>query len=90
MAANPEAITCTADTWVKVADNKTSGTIHKTSVAPSLYKKTFKIAGQAAPTDDDEAVLVFGQSNQSIISSDAGIDVYIKAVRADGEVVVDL
>lgn len=89
-ASNPAAITCTADTWVKVANSVESGVIHRTSVAPNVYKKTFKIAGQAAPTDDDEAVLVFGSSNEDIISSESVIDVYIKAVRVAGEVVVDL
>lgn len=90
MAANPVVITCTADTWVRVVENKTAGTIDRLSVAPNVYKRTYRLTGQAAPTDDTDAALMFGESNQHVISHSAAIDVYVKAVRVDGSVRVDL
>lgn len=91
MAATPVKYTCTADTWVLVASNVTTGVIHKVSVSPNVYKITTRVTGDPAPTDDALALLAFsGCELEEIISDSAPIDVYIKAVRVDGEVVTVL
>ena len=91
MALEPVIVTCTADTWVKVSPvgGMTSGIIWKRSVSPGVYKQTFRLAGNAAPTDDSDAVLIFGNCDSVIISESALVDVYIKAVKVAGEVRVD-
>ena len=90
MAANPVVVPCTADTWVKVATNTKTGTIDRLSVSPNVYKRTYRLTGQAAPANDADAALLFGESNQHVISHSVEIDVYVKAVGVDGSVRVDL
>ena len=90
MAANPVVVPCPAGDWTKVATNVKAGTVDRLSVAPNLYKRTYRLTGQAAPTDDSDAALMFGESNQHVISHSVEIDVYVKAVRAAGSVRVDL
>jgi hypothetical protein len=83
-------IACAADTWVKVASGVTSTVIWMLNVRPSLYKQTYVDAGGAAPTDDSNAVVAFGSCDSQIFSAAASSDVYIKAVKYDGSVRVDL
>ena len=92
MAANPAIIACPADTWVKVATDILVGTIYRRSAIPRVYLQTIRLTGVAAPTDDSDAAELFIESgnNESSISSDAAVDVYVKAVRDAGEVRVDL
>jgi len=90
MAENPAIITCPADTWVKVADGVLVGTIHRRSRLPGVYFQTVRVAGALAPTDNSEVVSAFDGCDELNISSDAPIDVYIKALRVAGEVRVDL
>jgi hypothetical protein len=88
--AAPLVVTCTKDTWVKVATGITSATIHRLSVAPNLYRQTFVLTTVAAPTDDSTAALMFSDSpNEEIVESSAAIDYYVKAVGAAGSVRVD-
>jgi len=88
--ANPVSVTCTADTWVKVATNVTSGNIGKQSNLPDKYVRTYKLTGEAAPTDDDEAGPIFTCCDSATIGHSVAIDVYIKAIGAAGAVVVEL
>ena len=88
--AAPAVFACPADTWVKVAINVTVGVIRKVSVAPNVYLQTFRLTTGTAPTDNSDAVLIFGESIISEIKNTAGIDVYVKAVGAAGEVRVDV
>ena len=88
MSASAE-IPCPAGVWTIVATNVTSAIIHKLSVAPGVYKQTYVNNGDAAPTDDDNAVLAFGGCDSFIFSESTLSDVYIKAVGADGEVRTD-
>lgn len=88
--AAPTAVTCTLNTWVKVATSITSATIHRVSVAPGLYKQTYVLTGSAAPTDDNTAALMFSDSpNEEIHESSQAVDYYVKAVGAAGLVRVD-
>jgi hypothetical protein len=88
MSASAE-IPCPADTWTKVATNVTSATIHKLSNAPNVYKQTYVDNGAAAPANDDNAVLAFGDCDSFIFSEATLSDVYIKAVRVAGSVRTD-
>ncbi len=90
MAVSPAIVVCTADTWVKVADAVMVGLIHKLSTAPNHYKQTYRVDGEAAPMDDDDAVVAFADGAPLERSADAAIDVYIKAIGADGQVRLDL
>lgn len=89
--ANPVLVTCTKDTWVKVATNVTVGQVHKMTEAPAQYNHTYRDTGEAAPTLKSEGVQIFIKNENSIpIAAEAGIDVYIMALEADGIVRVDL
>jgi hypothetical protein len=86
--ANPAIVTCTKDTWVKVATNVTAGQVHILSNAPNQYSQTYRATGEAAPTTLAEAVTM---STVSLpISASAAIDVYIYAHGAAGSVRVDV
>jgi hypothetical protein len=86
--ANPAIVTCTKDTWVKVATNVTAGQLHILSGAPSQYLHTYRVTGGDAPTTLAEAVVI---SQVSLpISAAAAIDVYIYASGAAGSVRVDV
>lgn len=82
-------ITCTANTWVKVATNVTSATIHKIGLGPNVYRQTYVATGAAAPANDNNAVLAFGDCDSFIFSESAASDVYIKAVGVAGSVRTD-
>lgn len=88
--ANPVVVVCTANTWVKVATGITSSVIHKLSVAPSLYKQTYRTTLDPAPTNDTDAAVLFESSSSETFSNSGASDVYVKAVGADGSVRVDL
>ena len=86
--ANPIIVNLPSDTWVKVATGVTSGTIHIKDRSPNLYLQTYRITTDPAPINDSDAV-EFGP-DVGAISSTSEIDVYLKAVGADGSVRVDL
>ena len=85
----PVVVPCAADTWVKVATAVTSATIHKIGLLPGVYKWTYVANLAAAPTDDSDAVLAFGDKDLLEFIDSASSDVYIKAVKKDGSVRVD-
>jgi hypothetical protein len=82
-------ISCPAGQWTKVATNVTSATIHKLSVLPGVYKQTYVATGAAAPANDNNAVVAFGDCDSFIFSESTLSDVYIKAVGAVGSVRTD-
>jgi hypothetical protein len=101
--AAPVNVTCTANNWVKVATGVTSILIKRISVSPNIYKilikrisvspNIYKIThvntGGGAPTDDSLASLMFSDSpNEEKFSNAASSDIYVKAVKVDGEVQV--
>ena len=88
--AAPVVVSCTVNQWTLVATAVTSATIHRLSVSPGLYRQTFVLTGEAAPTDDSTAALMFSDSpNEEVVVSGAAIDYYVKAVGAAGSVRVD-
>lgn len=89
MAANPVIIQCPANTWVKVIDGVSSGVVHLKEGVAESFLQTYRVAGQAAPIDNSDAVPIFTTENFALISNDAPIDVYIKAIGKAGSVRVD-
>lgn len=87
--ADPLIIALTKDVWTKVATNVTSGQVHITRSAPSIYEQTYRDTGGSAPTNEVDAIK-FDPSGTEVISSSLGIDVYIKAKGVAGAVRVDL
>ena len=90
MAAIPIEVACPANQWQILATNVLTGTIHKLSVSPNVYRMVTRPTGGASPTDDTGAWLTFDGSNSVAISDTAPIDVYIKSVKVDGKVSVVL
>lgn len=88
--ANPSVVACAADTWVKVASAVTAGALY--NMTPTVeYMQTYRMAGQAAPSNNDGAILAFSDPYAPLaISAAAAIDVYLKAVGANGSVRVDV
>jgi hypothetical protein len=82
-------ITCTANTWVKVATAVTSAVIHKLGLSPNVYKQTYVATGASAPANDNNAVLAFGCSDSFVFADSTSSDIYIKAVGVDGSVRTD-
>lgn len=87
--ADPAIITCTVDTWVPVAINVTTGLIDVKSTKPAGYLRTFRDTGNAAPTDDTDA-LKMSFTKGAEINSSVAIDVYVKAIGKEGLVIVAL
>ena len=85
--ADPVLVTCTKDTWVKVATNVTTGLVWKTNENPN-YLQTYVMTGNPAPSDLSKAVPI--DTWPIPISATAGIDVYIYAQGAAGEIRIDL
>lgn len=87
--ANPSIKTLTVNTWEKVATNVTAGAIKKMKRGVT-YLETYRMTGNAAPTDQEEGAVIFTGSNSETIAASAGIDVYIMAVGRSGKVRVDI
>jgi hypothetical protein len=88
--ANPSTVNCPANEWTLVAQNVTTGQIHKTLTDPNKYLQTYRMTGGDAPTGIDEGVPVFVGCDSAIISAAAEIDVYIYAIGDAGKVRVDI
>lgn len=84
--ANPELKPLTADTWVKVATEVFGGTVTTANTTPKFYLFDYRISGDPAPSNDNTAIQF--KENTVPIGSSSAIDVYIKAVGADGGVIV--
>ena len=90
MSHNPAVIDCPENVWVKVASVITSGSLHRWVTSPEHYLHTYRNAGDPAPTDNSDAALLFaGVSVFAAISNDVSIDVYVKAIGANGQIRVD-
>ena len=90
MANNPVPVSCTADTWTKVATSVKSGMIHKLTKIDTKYLQTFRLTGEAAPTLKSEGVVVFENSSSATISSTVDIDVYIYSIGVTSTIRVDV
>lgn len=88
--ANPSIVACTKDTWNLVASGVTNGTIY--NMTPTVkFMQTYRMATQAAPATNAEAVLAFNYPYEPLgISASAAIDVYLMPIDEAGSVRVDL
>ena len=84
--ANPVFVACTKDAWTKVATNVQTGFIHRISGAPNGYLQTYVDTTDPAPTLETEGAVAFENSGTEPINATAGIDVYIWAQGAAGNV----
>lgn len=85
--ANPIMVPLPKDTWVKVIENVVSAIIHIRNNSPSQYRHTFRTTGDPAPIDDSDSIPIYEHAAE--VDTETAVDVYIKAVGADGEVRVD-
>lgn len=86
--ANPVIVACPANAWTKAATNVQVGNIWLMNTDPGAYLQTYRLTGEAAPTEKSEGVLV-PHPGMAIDSSPA-IDVYVYAVNDAGSVRVDV
>lgn len=88
---NPVTVNCPAGQWTLVAENVTSGYIRKLNEQPYAYLSTYRLTGEAAPTDKSEGIVIFRdlEINEKI-SASQGIDVYLYPITSAGKVRVDI
>lgn len=87
--ANPIKVNISADTWVKVAENVTSGLITIKQWQPSRYYQTYRVTGDPAPTGDyNEDTSTVTTGHEINIAALEAIDVYMYCVDQSGEVVI--
>lgn len=86
--ANPNIVTCTLATWVKVATNVNAAVIHRKLTGPRYYH-TYRLTGAAAPSDLSDAVPAFTDGDVLQYEHPAGIDIYIYTTGKAGSVRVD-
>lgn len=86
--ANPAIIACPANAWTKVATNVQVGNVWLMNTDPGAYLQTYRLTGEAAPTEKSEGVRV--ERPGMAIDSSPGIDVYIYAIGQAGSVRVDV
>ncbi len=75
--ADPTVVTLTKNTWVKVASSVTAATIDIRLYEGQPIYQTYRMAGNAAPTDLSDATIC--ESAQLVVSTSAAIDVYLYA-----------
>ena len=86
--AAPLPVSLTAGTWTLIATAVRSGQVTIKNNTPSMYKITYVLTGVAAPMDDTTAHRFIEGSLP--ISASEDIDVYVKAVGADGLLLVEV
>jgi len=81
---NPAIIVVPEKIWTKVAEDVVTGVIHRL-VSTVNYYQTYRLTGQAAPTELSERVRIFEQSNEAAISATEAIDVYLYCENNDAD-----
>jgi len=88
--ADPVVVDVPPEEWVKVATAVTCGIVNKQAYDFNYYQ-TYRLTGAGAPNAiiataiPDEAVPMFPQSDQELIASSEGIDVYVCCFRRDNQ-----
>jgi len=90
--ANPVFVDCLKGVWTKVAEDITTGQIHKANEEPFSYLHTYRTSGDPPPTGGfEEGIIIFINNGFSeTISFSFGIDLYIFCVKDNGRVRIDL
>lgn len=84
-ATNPTTVACPADTWTKVASSIKEVEIAIKLTRPNIYLYTFRDAGDTAPSDQSDALVLPPEGNTGI-SSPTDIDVYVFPRGAAGKI----
>ena len=88
---NPVLVSCPEGVWTKVATNVTSGQVNKKVGESGItYFRTYRVTGDAAPTDLSTAVGFYLSSVPIAANVSEPIDVYIWCQDGDGSVVVEV
>jgi len=83
--ANPLPVLCPEGVWTQVAVNTNIGMIHQLSFAPERYLQTYRETGDSAPVNNNEGARLFGSGSlKTFIAHTTPIDIYVKAVGANG------
>lgn len=87
--ANPVDVDCPVGVWTPVAVNVITGMLYRKEIG-AIYLYTYRLTGQAAPSDEVGTAQIFidEESSQEVIAASAGIDVYIKCKNKSGAVMV--
>lgn len=85
--ANPDTQTLPADTWTKVAQSITGGSIDIVTSTPTAYFRSYRVSGDAAPSG---LANVKQLKDGEDISSISAIDVYIYPLGGIGKITVNL
>jgi len=71
-------VTAGAHQWTKIVTNVVSGIIRRKDTTSGLILQTYRMTGEAAPTDPAEGVPLFQEyTNFEKISAPAAIDIYV-------------
>lgn len=81
-----DVINLTKDVWTLVAANTTLKVVKVWSTSPSQYLYVTRAQGQPAPTDNTAAQPI---KDEAKISNSSPVDIYVKAVRKDGAILID-
>jgi len=83
--ANPLPVLCPEGVWTQVAVNTNIGVLHQLSFAPERYLQTYRETGDSVPVGNDEGARLFGPGSlKTFIAHTTPIDIYVKAVGANG------
>jgi hypothetical protein len=82
MAADPVLVDCPIDTWTKVATDVKNADVFP--MKKTFYIYTVRDTGGAAPTNDDDAVLL--PTNGKNVIANPAVDIYIKTRSTPGRV----
>ena len=92
--ADPLEVIIPADAWTKIATSVVSGNVHRKSTDPVMYLQTYRLdnlgSPAADPSDKDEGVPLFSESDSEPISSSDPINIWIWADKKAGKVRVDV
>ena len=86
--ANPVEFNIPKETITKVATDVVTGILHKRF--ETVYKQSYRLTGESAPTDPSEFVVLFDEKTQEEISSSDPIDVYVYCPVSTGKIRADL
>lgn len=87
---SPAFIDCPKDAWTKVATGVVTGQVWR-MISTERYLQTYRLTGDAEPTEKEEGVAAFLDGNdRETISSAELIDVYLYSISENGRVRVDL
>lgn len=90
MSSPAYPVVCPKGAYTKVATGVVTGVLHNKKT-DAIYLQTYRVTGEAAPTDRAEAVRMFiDNPEEEVISAKEPIDVYVWCDNDDGILRADL